>query len=90
MLKIIQLHSEEELLSATPTNVNRAKYVLIVHDHVGGSAHTIVQRDREGNIKGSFRCPPDVVFVIKKDMYDTLEEPAATGDTYVTSVTVTG
>lgn len=90
MLKVIEVLSEEELLTLTPTNVDAATRVLIVHDHPSGAAHTIVIKDNQGVIKGSFRVPPDVVFVIKKEKYDTIEEPANSNDIYVTKVAVTG
>ena len=85
-MNIVKVLGEVTALSTTPSNLGSAEYVLLQHNHAGGNAHLITQKDAGGTVLGSLYVAPHRPIIIKKGRTDTLEVGNGVSDIYGTSV----
>lgn len=90
MATILRLQGVSTQLSNTPSSIGNARYLAIVHDHVGGSAHEVTLKTSGGSVIGSILVAPDEHIYISKSFTDTVEVEAAVTDIHATPVTITG
>jgi hypothetical protein len=85
-MNILKVLGEATALSTTPSNIDSGEYVLLQHNHAGGNAHLVTQKDSGGTVLGSLYVAPHRPIIIKKGRTDTLEVGSGVSDIYGTSV----
>ena len=85
-MNVIKLLGQVTQLSTTPNNINSGERVLCQHNHAGGNAHLVIQKNAGGDVLGSFYLAPHRPVVIDKESTDTLETENGVSDIYATSI----
>ena len=89
-MNVVKLLGPAIQLVDAPDPVLEAARVLCQHNHAGGNAHLIIQKNAAGDVLGSFYLAPHRPVVIDKEPTDTLETEAAVTDIFATKVSHMG
>ena len=85
-MNVIKLLGQATQLTTTPDTIDSGERILCQHNHAGGNAHLIIQKNAAGDVLGSFYLAPHRPVVIDKEPTDTLETEATVTDIFVTKV----
>ena len=85
-MNVVKLLGEATVLTTTGQNIDLGTRILLQHNHAGGNAHLITQKNAAGDVLGSFYLAPHRPVIIDKEPTDTLETEAAVTDIFATKV----